>query len=360
MHEIIRRYSTPQLKRHYSVSSFITSASFFSALHPTATSPEIMLKMLPIILIVLLIATTTSAFSAGKGFGATPPSSNAFVSFDRFRASCPAEVDAIRQFDPSLLKDDANGEDVWVAVYRSANNLPSVFVRDAFMDAMKVSTTAQGGDSETLVSSMSATESSNSVISNNSNISNDMDAAKPVAVARLGKDPNTNFHILDSMRCALKKEDTDADCDGGSEHAEAIGVCIDELVLSYLQRYLKEEAGESSEMSFDGIHFRGTLVSGILLDSRGFREVSELSADMHSHESDFDGALSKYAERSTSKEVAKNPGARDRALKIVSYLGRMDRDEDRRKAKQGKYVGGEDGDEEESDFDPWASVKRFI
>jgi len=37
------------------------------------------------------------------------------------------------------------------------------------------------------------------------------------------------------MRFSLRKEDTDPDCDGGREHAEAIGICIDELVLEYLR-----------------------------------------------------------------------------------------------------------------------------
>lgn len=290
------------------------------------------------LLLLFLLAAGARAFSSsGKGFGKSSSSAsgggNAFVSFDRFRASCPADPGAIRQFAPGLIKDDgsSSGEDVWVAVYRSANNLPSVFVRDSFMDAMRASTTVQGGDSETIVSAVSSTTASG-VISNSSGGSSGDSDTKPVAVARLAK--GDNCYILDSMRCVLKKENTDADCDGGSEHAEAIGVCIDELVLSYLNRYLEEEASaEGGTMSFDGgIHFRGTLVSGKLLDSRGFREVSELSADMHSHESDFDGALSKYAERSASKDVAKNPGARDRALKIVGCLSRIDRDEDKLRA----------------------------
>lgn len=338
-------------------------------------------NILPVF-VLAAAATVAEAFSAGgRGFGKSSPSSNndsAFASFDRFRASCPADVDAVSRFDPSLIKagvdSDGGGgvgeeDDVWVAVYRSKNNLPSVFVKDAFLDAMKVATTAQDGDSETLVSSSSPSASGGVLISNN-NSDPDGGDAKPVAVARLGYDADSGCRIIDSMRCVLKKENTDPDCDGGSEHTEAVGVCIDELVLSYLTRYLvKESDGDTGDgkdekmMAFDGgIHFRGTLVSGKLLDSRGFREVTELTSDMHSHESDFDGALAKYAERSTSKEVAKNPGARDRALKIVSRLGRVDREGDRRRAERRK-VGvdsGEDGEEEESDFDPWASVKRFI
>jgi hypothetical protein len=295
---------------------------------------------------------------------------------------------------------DVDDDDVWVAVYRSANNLPSVFIRDSFFDAMRISTSVGGGggavvggDSETLVSSSSSFsvggDGGAMMISNGND-----DGETPVAVARLGRDANphndddrddddgrSSYYIIDSMRCALRKEESDPDCDGGSEHAEAIGICIDELVLAYLRRHSEMEKKErhrgnvgERHMSFDGgIHFRGTLVSGRLLDSRGFREVDELSADMHSHESDYDGALDRYSERSTSRDVAKYHGARDRALRIVSYLGRLDREEDKRRSSSRRRMkkknrrnrdgdattAGED-DEGESDFDPWASVKRFI
>lgn len=202
--------------------------------------------------------------------------------------------------------------------------------------------------------------------------------------------------MIDSMRCTLKKENIDPDCDGGSEHAEAVGICIDELVLSYLRRYYSEmenkttkknnERGSTDEnvddasegrssptiMSFDGgIRFRGTLVSGKLLDSRGFREATELSSDMHSHESDLDGAMQMYAQRSTSSRLGDS--ARDRAIQIVSFLGRLDRAEDRRRGKGGGGGGGNEGlttsqeendnrenDDGEGGFDPWASVKKFI
>ena len=192
-----------------------------------------LLTIITLTIQLLLQLRNTAAFSAGKGFGA--PKNDEFVSFDRFRSSCPADITAIQQFEPSLIKEENRDDDVWVAVYRSSNNLPSVFVRDSFMDAMKVSTTVQSGDSETLVSSSSA---SSSVMSLETKGGDNMGDAKnkPVAVARLGKDQHSGYYILDSMRCVLKKENQDADCDGGSEHAEAIGVCIDELVLSYLQR----------------------------------------------------------------------------------------------------------------------------
>ena len=248
-----------------------------------------------------------AAFSYGDSLGASPSPNGAFLSFDRFRASCPADPSVIRKFDPSLIKDDAAPEEIWVAVYRSANNLPSVLVRDDFLNAMTAATTL------TPVSSRKVS----GVISNGNGSTESSDSAsstvksKPVAVARLFRDAN-NVHILDSMRCTLKKENTDDGCDGGSEHAEAIGVCIDELVLAFLERCLASEervaeGEQGGRTTFHrGLHFRGTLVSGKLLDSRGFREVSELSPDMHSHESDFDGALAKYADRSMSKEIVRH------------------------------------------------------
>lgn len=296
--------------------------------------------------------TPAAAFASGKGFGRENSQNNpSFVTFDRFKSSCPADIDAIRKFDPTLISDE-NNDDTWVAVFRSSNNLPSVFVRDAFFDAMTQSTTNQDGDAETIVSSRSSVGSG--VISTQTGGAQ----AKPVAVARLSPSSSTpNVYIIDSMRCTLKKENTDLDCDGGSEHTEAIGVCIDELVLSYLQKNIGDNPN-NEEVKFDGgVRFRGTLVSGKLLEARGFREVNALSSDMHSHESDFDGALKRYAERSTSKEVAKNPGARDRALKIVSYLAKIDREEELR----GK-IGDDSNDkgDDDADFDPWSSVKRYL
>jgi hypothetical protein len=298
------------------------------------------------VFLVLIVLLPAHAFS-GKGFGKPSSSNNnSFVSFDRFRAVCPEDINAIRKFEPSLIKDDITAnDDYWVAVYRSSNNLPNVFVRDAFFDAMKTSTTVQDGDAETLVSTSITSVAGEGVV-----VSSKAEGAdKPVAVARLTLD-SEGISIIDSMRCTLKKEDTDPDCDGGSEHAEAIGICIDELVLCFLKKCLDKSI---HSIRFDGgIRFKGTLVSGKILEERGFREATVLSSDMHSHESDYVGALMQYAERSSSKKTAKNPGGRDRALKIVSHLGRLDRlDEIKRGVKK------EDG--QEDDFDPWASLKKY-
>jgi hypothetical protein len=322
-----------------------------------------MTTLITLLSVILLLFFSSlddvQAFSAGKGFGggsssSSSPSNKSFIGADRFKAICPAASETIKKFDSTLIFNEDDGssisdKDIWVAVYRSKNNLPSVFVRDSFFDAMAVATTVQDGDSQTLVSVQEGT----GVIS-----SGNLQHEKPVAVARLtASQDDANVSIIDSMRCTLKKEDTNNDCDGGSEHCEAIGVCIDELVLSYLQSYLETEsktARSEQTLHFDGgIRFRGTLFSGKLLDSRGFREATQLSSDMHSHESDFDGALTKYAERSTSTDVSKSPGTRDRSLKIISLLSKIDRNEDQKKDIE------EGEDEEDSDYDPWASVKRF-
>ena len=298
---------------------------------------------------ILIVLQPINAFSAGKGFGKSS-ANNAFVPFDRFRASCPEDANAIRKFDASLMTEGKDAtEDVWVAVYRSNNNLPNVFVRDAFFDAMKTSTTVQEGDATTLVSASSTSVGGGFIVSAGADA-----AAKPVAVARLTKSKDSNdVSMIDSMRCTLKKEDTNQDCDGGSEHAEAIGICIDELVLYFLQNCVVTES-KDSKVKFDGgIRFKGTLVSGKLLEERGFREISVLSSDMHSHESDYLGALMKYAERSASKDIAKNPGSRDRALKIASYLGIVDREDELNNDKG-------QADDSESDFDPWGPVKRYL
>ena len=322
--------------------------------------------------LILLLSTTlllfsssidvALAFSAGKGFGKSSSSSSSnnksFIGADRFTAICPAAPETISKFDSSLINDDDrsnNNNDTWVAVYRSKNNLPSVFVRDSFFDAMSVATTAQDGDSQTLVSSSTKQEGVGVISSSN------LQSEKPVAVARLtaSKD-GEKVSIIDSMRCTLKKENTNPDCDGGSEHCEAIGVCIDELVISYLQSLLEADStaavDDEDTLHFDGgIRFRGTLFSGKLLEARGFREATQLSADMHSHESDFDGALTSYAERSTSTDISKSHGARDRSLKIVSLLSKLDREEDKK-----VEADEEQGNEEDSDYDPWASVKRYL
>ena len=146
------------------------------------------------------------------------------------------------------------------------------------------------------------------------------------------------------MRCSLKKENTDDSCDGNSEHAEAIGVCIDELILYYLRQGLGEFHGS--------IRCKATLVSGKLLEERGFQEVTQLSKDMATHISDSRLCMEKYAERSVAT-VARSPGARDRSLQILSFLGRLDEDKCSELSKK-------DDDTNDEEYDPWASANSIF
>lgn len=307
------------------------------------------------------IITLTQAFS-GKGFGkdsSSPPPT--FTLSDRFRASCPADISSISQYDPSLTRntDDEEGS-IWAAVYRSSNNLPSVLIKDDFMNAMRIATTVQNPNSDGMESSTQIDNGSiNSQIIegdiSGDNGSNSKDgkgsgvkAQTPVAIAKLS--PSIDFpgkFTLSSMRCSLKKEDTDQSCDGQSEHAEAISICIDELILNHVRN------GEK----FDGtIRTKATLVSGKLLQSRGFEEVNELCKDMATHVSCIETSIMKYAERAVDIEgAARSPGARDRALQILSFLGKEDavvvEDED----GKDNAMNSDDNDR----YDPWANVGRL-
>jgi hypothetical protein len=99
----------------------------------------------------------------------------------------------------------------------------------------------------------------------------------------------------------------------------------------------------------NSIRVKATLVSGKLLEERGFQEIDEMSKDMATHISSLDSCLVKYAERAVAS-VSKNPGARERALKIVQLLGKEDP----------KEKDGEDDDGSEPEYiDPWATSKIF-
>eukprot|EP00591_Stephanopyxis_turris_P001049 CAMPEP_0195522560 /NCGR_PEP_ID=MMETSP0794_2-20130614/20836_1 /TAXON_ID=515487 /ORGANISM="Stephanopyxis turris, Strain CCMP 815" /LENGTH=295 /DNA_ID=CAMNT_0040652343 /DNA_START=27 /DNA_END=914 /DNA_ORIENTATION=+ len=262
-------------------------------------------------------------------------------SFDRFSVTCPADRDCIRLFSPSLVANTSsdNEEETWVAVYRSNNNLPSV-VREDFFNAMEIATTSTlSSDGENQI------ETGKGILQN-----------APVAVARLRRSSTSNSDglnnswLLDSMRCTLKKESQDDKCDGGSEHVEALSVCIDELILHHLKR---------DDITFEkAIRCKATLVSGKILENRGFEEVQELGQDMATHVSSLDGSIEKYALRISDVNgvVASSPKTMDRTLQILSLLGRLDQQEDKQKAEDS---AGNTGGEDEG-YDPWASVKKFI
>lgn len=288
--------------------------------------------------------------SAGDDGSSSASSMNTL--YDRFRAICPADADTIKRYSSSLIQNDDDGDDVedledkaiWAAVFRTSNNKPSVYVKDEFLQAMRAAVdpveTASSFQIDTEVQGSFESSSSSSSSSNQ---------APPVAVACLRPSPDFDgCFVMDSMRCMLKKENFDASCDGGSEHTEAISAAIDSLLVQYLTKAVQEGR------RFDGaIRTKGTLVGGALLEERGFEEVQTLQKDMATHMSSLDSCMEKYAQRSVDLDT-KSPGARHRALSIVSYLGRLDRKKDLEASRDANQ------DTEEDDYDPWAGVKQFL
>ena len=310
----------------------------------------------------------TFAGADGKRFAGRrnkDESTSLFV-FDRFRPQCPADPASIRQFAPSLIPDEEakaskenQDDDVWVAVFRFHNNAPSVLVKDEFLHAMRSAT-------DTGISHKpSASASNNPAIS----VSHSPDTA-PVAVARLRRssatmsnsnvdddddDAHSDFFILDSLRCILKKETTDAACDGGSEHTEALATAIDALLVHYLEQIQVQR----NRNRFEGVlRAKGTLVASPILEDRGFREVTELSTDRTTHTSSLDDSLERYAARSLLPSCGLQ--ARQRAIQIVSNLGRIDRAADFDGAREAIRQRENDGDDNPNDVDPWSAMKRFI
>jgi hypothetical protein len=256
--------------------------------------------------------------------------------FDRFRTVCPACVGSIRQFEPALINSE-EPTDVYVAVYRSNNNKPSVLVKDEFLRAMRSAT-------DSFNPSLSSTDALLQSAFSPSTISADA----PVAVARL-RPATGSVYMIDSMRCLLEKEKTDESCDGGSEHTEALATAIDSLLLHYLVNIMA-----TSKSGFDGtILAKATLTSAPLLAERGFREVTELTRDMVTHESSLDDCLERYAAKSISAST-KSPATRQRAIDIVSHLGRIDRDADLERSQRKRQLG-ESSDDQAGERNPWAS-----
>jgi hypothetical protein len=290
-----------------------------------------------IITLLALSRCSVAAFStpAGGDF--------AGVFLDRFRPSCPADLNCIRQFDTSLVQETDGDGGVWVAVYRSNNNKPSVFVRDEFFHAMN---NATSGDSSEQPPSTSQQQQQVDA----SKLSTPMELEKPVAIARLHPSGEfENKYVLDSLRCLLKKEDLDESCDGGSEFVEALSVCVDSLLLYHL----KENKKDHFEAS---IRTKATLHSNKILEERGFIPVEDLSKDMATHVSRYEECMLSYAERTASTKL--NPGARDRAIRMVSLLGKLD-EEAEAEAREKEERERKNADDQD-DYDPWANVKMQI
>jgi len=342
------------------------------------------IPILPSVLFLLVVlyassldAVLVQAFAASSGGGNRDAGNNAQTLFDRFRPQCPAHLDSIRQFAPSLVDTSStttSNDEVWVAVYRSNNNQPSVLVRDEFLQAMRSATEGAAGGSSNTNGGMMVVDPS--LLSTNS--SNSF-AAAPVAVGRLLRTTTTTTttasddnddtttttttsetFLMDSLRCILKKETTDPACDGGSEHTEALSVAIDTLVVHYLKQQQQQQSinnkSSNNNLRFEGcLRAKGTLVAAQLLQDRGFSEVTALARDMATHTSSLDGCLARYAARA-ARSQAVSPEARQRAVEIVSRLGRVDRDADLKAALREQRQQQADDDE----VDPWAAMKRLI
>ena len=263
---------------------------------------------------------------------------------DRFRLMCPADLNSIRRFEPTLVADvteENNSNHVWVAVYRSYNNKPSVLVKDEFLQAMNTATTTSSATSDPQVDAAFSPPVG-------------IAASSPVAVARLrhvNDDEDDAHFVLDAMRCILTKENMDPDCDGGSEHTEALATAIDGLVQHYLDNIMSENRSPCFENS---IRAKATLFSAPLLEDRGFIPVTELNKYMLTHVSSLDDCLERYAARSVSTSY-KSPGIRQRAVDIVSKLGYIDRAADKQRAKEILERGKSEDDD---NYNPWA--KSFI
>jgi hypothetical protein len=318
------------------------------------------------------LSLPNSGFGGNNNHGSN--SNNMAILSDRFRCSCPATLSSIRLFEPSLvlvasssfssLQDDENNDNnnendnnndsaIWAAVYRSNQNQPSVFIRDDFLNAMKAAVEP--------VSSSSSSSSS----SQPSSVLLETPESKQVPVAVACLRPSVDLdgcYVLDTLRCVLKKENMDASCDGGSEHCEAIAVAIDAL----LQHHLSSKGSTSSLKNDDkavrferAIRAKATLISGNLLEMRGFEPMDELSRDMATHVSSLDACLEKYAERSVNNKIS--PGAQQRALSIVSCLARLDREADFKAAAAAKAAKArQDQEKGQDDYDPFSSITRFF
>ena len=257
---------------------------------------------------------------------------------DRFHATCPADLATIQSFDASIdSSNDGKGRDLWVAVFRSDSTPPSVFLRDELFQSMKEATseTKTTAGNNNMVDSLLAAPV----------------AQTPIAIARLCKSNENGPWLLDNLRCSLEKEKQNEDCDGGSEFVEALGLCVDALLLEYLSS--SEEKSESSSQKIQNqIRSKATLHSSRLLEARGFDEVQEFNMDLATHVSQYKLMLSKYQDRLKDKSLPIS--SVQRAKGIVDQLKALKHEDE---PLEDDSIGGE-GTEDE--FDPWSGVKQFL
>mmetsp|Transcript_25398 Transcript_25398/g.69987 ORF Transcript_25398/g.69987 Transcript_25398/m.69987 type:complete len:338 (+) Transcript_25398:185-1198(+) len=318
------------------------------------------------------LAQSFSMANSGNNMGGSS-STNIMCSesdkLDRFRSVFLVGSEskaAVREFDSELWTllygtdddddddDDSGGDhDLWVAVYRSNNNQPSVIVRDDFFRAMNEATSGGEETKNKDDATVSTVSSAASFLSNTVPDMLEIPSTKPVAIARLQKSElsstDSNAYLLDNLRCSLKKEDQDQSCDGGSEFVEALSVAVDTLILNHLQRLLRNQ-DEENDVVFEGtVRTKSTLFSNKLFEQRGFKEVETLSRDMATHVSNYEACFEQYAGRSIEPSMAS--GTRDRALQIVALLGGLD-PEVQTKALEEDGNGGDD-------YDPWANMQLY-
>ena len=144
----------------------------------------------------------------------------------------------------------------------------------------------------------------------------------------------------------------------------ALSVAMDALLLHHLTTCVNNvEASSQSKQRrlFDGaIRTKATLTGASLLEERGFQELQELSKDMATHVSSLDACMEKYANKFVESMTTKNPGARDRAEKILSLLGRLDRDADLQASREEaeRRKDQKDNDDEGGGYDPFAAFNQ--
>jgi len=347
--------------------------------------------LLPILLVAIGSMRPIQSFSALPDYNRRISSSlgamveNNLVSadsnnLDRFRSACLVGTEsqnAVDEFDSELCSSLTSEEDdLWVAVYRSNNNKPSVVVRDDFFRAMNDATSGKGfgktSNSDSKKSSeeqptMPTASGAATFLSDTMPNMLEVPSTKPVAIARLKKSSasteSKTVYLLDNLRCSLKKENQDASCDGGSEYIEALSVAVDTLILKHLQRLLKEYENNSNideeelanNVIFEGtVRTKATLFSGKLFEQRGFAEVETLSRDMATHVSNYEACFQKYADRTI--ETTMTAGTRDRALQIVALLGRLDAEA---QANEVKAISSGSDDDDDDDYDPWANMQLY-
>jgi hypothetical protein len=252
---------------------------------------------------------------------------------DRFHATCPADLASIESFDASLLTKNTDNDTIWVAVFRSQSTTPpSVLLRDEFLQSMKEATSSDTNNKNNLVDSLLAAPV----------------AQTPIAVACLTPTSSKgNCWLLDNLRCSLEKEQQNEECDGGSEYVEALGLCVDSLLIEYLKTHTKIH---------NRIRSKATLHSSRLLEARGFCEIDTFSMDMATHVSKCDAMLQHYQQRANDDTTTLPISSVQRAKEILQQLESLEE----------KPSSGDDDDDdnaindEETEYDPWSGMKQFL